>query len=444
MNFLSTFLAWRYLWFKGKDKNISFMIKICFLGILIGTFSLMLTLIITNGFEKVIHEKMQGINSQVIISCQGKRLDYQGIRNFLLTKFKKDIQAVSARTQKQALIDHNKIQSVIILEGIDGQNEAEVTTLREKIISPKNLSSKTSKELISNISENMILIGNKTAEFYNLHVGDEVNLMLPEPASKHKVFFNKHKFVVGGIFKIGLDEYDSNLVFCDLNHMNKLFNETGVDQITIKLRAHERTYVNHSIFCSNFWSDLWTEIKLKIKNLFTTYTEETSIIRKIQKQLPQLQVNSWRDLYPALVSSLKLEKYFSFFIIALITLVASMNMVSMLFMQIQQKRRDIAIFKAMGMSDNCIRNIFLHLGVGITLSASTIGLCLAAFAGYLLEKYPFIELPDVYFVSYLPARMEPEIFLVVFVATMLLGFLATWIPARRSKQIEIAQVLRQE
>ena len=268
--------------------------------------------------------------------------------------------------------------------------------------------------------------------------------MIPEPASKHKLFFNKHKFIVGGIFKIGLDEYDSNIAFCDINHMNKLFNETGVDQITVKLRTHEKKYLQHSMLCTDFWTGLWTEIKFKTKIFFTTNAEENAVIEKLQKRLPHLQINSWKDLYPALVSSLKLEKYVMFFILALITLVASMNMISLLFMQIQQKRRDIAIFKAMGMSDNRIRNIFLHLGVGITLSASTLGLGMAALAGYLLEKYPFIELPDVYYVSYLPARMDPEIFLVVFLATMLLGFLATWIPSRRSKQIEIAQVLRQE
>jgi len=444
MNFLSTYLAWRYLWFKGKDKNIAFMIKICFLGILIGTFSLMLTLIITNGFEKVIHEKMQGINSQVIVSSQGNRLEYNGIRNLLLTEFKQDIQAVSARAIKQALIDHNKKQSVIFLEGIDNKNESEVTTLPEKIIYPKHLNKNTATKLILNMSENELLIGHKTAELYNLHVGDKVNLMIPEPASKHKLFFNKHTFVIGGIFKIGLDEYDNNIAFCDINHMNKLFNENGVDQITVKLHAHEKKYLKHSMLSSNFWIEFWTEIKFKIKNFFTSNPEEASVIAKLQKRLPHLQINSWKDLYPALVSSLKLEKYVMFFILALISLVASMNMISLLFMQIQQKRRDIAIFKAMGMSDNCIRSIFLHLGIGITLSASAIGLGMAALAGYLLEKYPFIELPDVYYVSYLPARMEPEIFFVVFIATMILGFLATWIPSRRSKQIEIAQVLRQE
>jgi lipoprotein-releasing system permease protein len=403
----------------------------------------MLTLIITNGFEKVIHEKMQGINSQIIISSPRNKLAYQAIRTVLLKEFKNEIKAVSARTENQALIDHNQSQSVIFLEGIDGKNEALVTTLPEKIIRPKMQKDKAI-ELVSNLPQDHVLIGYKTAEFYQLHVGDAVNLMIPEPASKHKVFFNEHKFVVGGIFKIGLDDYDSNIAFCQIDKLNKLFEQSGVDQITIKLLPHEKRYLNHSIFCLKFWTGFWSEIKFKAASFFTGKTEEDTVIEKLKKRLPHLQINSWKDLNPALVSSLKLEKYAGFFILALIMLVACMNMISLLFMQIQQKRRDIAIFKAMGLSDRCIGSIFLHLGISITLAASVTGLALAGLAGYLLEKYPFIELPDVYYVSYLPARMEPEIFFVVFLATMLLGFLATWIPFRRSKQIEIAQVLRQE
>ena len=121
-----------------------------------------------------------------------------------------------------------------------------------------------------------------------------------------------------------------------------------------------------------------------------------------------------------------------------------MNMISLLFMQIQQKRRDIAIFKAMGMAHTTIKRLFLRIGLSITFVASLLGLGLAAGVGFLLERYPFIQLPDVYYISYLPARMEPEIFLVVFLATMLLGFLATWIPAKRVRKINIVDVLRQE
>jgi lipoprotein-releasing system permease protein len=113
-------------------------------------------------------------------------------------------------------------------------------------------------------------------------------------------------------------------------------------------------------------------------------------------------------------------------------------------MQIQQKQRDIAICKTIGMSDNNIQRVFLLLGLTITFISSLCGLACAALAGYFLEKYPFIKLPDVYYVTHLPARMSPDIFIVVFISIMLIGFLATWIPARRCKYIQIAQVLRQE
>ena len=132
-----------------------------------------------------------------------------------------------------------------------------------------------------------------------------------------------------------------------------------------------------------------------------------------------------------------------FFVLALITLVACMSMISLLFMQIQNKRRDIAIFKAMGLADTNIKAIFLRMGLVITTSASLVGLALAACAGYCIEKYPFIQLPDVYYVSYLPARMDLELFVVVFVVTLLLGFLATWVPAHRATQINVADVLRE-
>ena len=98
--------------------------------------------------------------------------------------------------------------------------------------------------MICNLARKQVLIGYKTALFYQLHVGDEINLMIPEPASKHKLFFNEHKFVVGGIFKIGLDDYDSNIAFCQIDQMNKLFNENGVDQITIKLHPTKKNIRN--------------------------------------------------------------------------------------------------------------------------------------------------------------------------------------------------------
>lgn len=443
MKNLSSFLAWKYLTYKHKDANISFMIKICFLGILIGSFALMLTLIITNGFEKTIHEKMQGINAQVVVYSPGNRLDYESIVETLQKDFPRDLKAISGFSVKQAIFEHNNLQSIVFLKGIDPEAECKVTNVASKITAPQNVDPAMFKSLLQ---ENSIIIGHKMAREHNLSVGQEITIMLPEAGGKKKILLNKRKVVIAGIFNIGLEEYDNNFAFVNLESLNNWFDDQGVDHITIKL-AKMPTIVDlmyQTTSVKMFCKRVFRLIKYKIQIYFAGYDHESLIIKKLQYRLPHLMVISWKDQYPALVSSLKLEKYVMFFILALITLVASMNMISLLFMQIQNKQRDIAIFKTMGMNDGMIRSIFLRIGMGITIGASTCGLALAALVGYLLEKYPFIQLPDVYYVSHLPARMDFEIFFVVFVATMLLGFLATWLPARRCKQINIPSVLRHQ
>jgi len=452
MKNLSSLLAYKYLTYKHKDANISFMIKICFLGILIGSFALMLTLIITNGFEKTIHEKMQGINAQIIINSPGNRLDYTSIASQLTQEFKQDIFAVSGNSIKQAVFDNNSTQNILFLKGIDPDNEVLVTNIRSKIISyNKNSTNKNNKNLLSNLlGDNSIIIGHKMARDHHLSIGQEITLMIPEAGGTKKILLKKTSVIISGIFNIGLEEYDNNFAFISLDKLNSLFDEQGVDYLTIKLTEpkklsdlfSQRSITN--ITTSLFWKNLILFIKNKFNHIITGQSHEELLIKKLQKRLPNLTVCSWKDQYPALVSSLKLEKYVMFFILALITLVASMNMISMLFMQIQHKQRDIAIFKTMGMNDQTIRAIFLRIGMWITFSGSVVGLGLAAIAGYLINKYPFIQLPDVYYVSHLPARMDFEIFFIVFIVTMLMGFFATWLPARRCKNINIPSILKHQ
>jgi len=416
MNFLSFFMAWKYLRFGKKEKNISFMIRICFLGILIGTFALMLTLIITNGFEKVIHEKIRGISSQAIIYAPGQKLDDTSIKKVLNDEYKDLVKASSSSVIKQVIVDHEKQQSVLFIKGVEPATEGLVSSIEKKIVLPVG-----HKGLPELLKENSILVGYKTAKQFNLSIGKEIKIMVPEPTGKKKISLRKKKVIVAGIFKVGLDEYDSNFAYCSLNFLKSIFDYkkgSGVDQISLALNTKEKSFFR--------------------KN------NEEKIVQNLKNRMQGLTVSSWKELYPALVSSLKLEKYAMFFIIALITLVACMNMISLLFMQIQQKRKNIAIFKAMGMPHKQIRRIFLIIGLSITFFGSSLGLGLAAIAGYFLEKYPFIQLPDVYFVSHLPARMDTEIFLAVFFCTILLGFIATWIPTNRTKKINIVDVLRKE
>ena len=420
---ISTFLAWRYCWFRGHQRTISAMLAVSFIGIFIGTFSLMMTLIITNGFEKVISEKMQGISAQLLMHAPGNQLDYPQLRSALEQEFPGVFSGISGSMTKQVLIDRAGGQQVLVLRGIDELHDNEVTSLEKKIVSNNGGEQVRVAEVLAGTH---VIVGHKFARDLLLEVGDRLEILVPESKRKKQIMLHKAVVTVGGIFDIGLEEYDNNVAFCSLDLVHDLFDEAGVDQVQLTCAEPPRSW--------------WQKIAAWVRG----YDHERAVLGRLRHRFPHLRAVAWHELYPALVSSLKLEKYVMFLIIALITLVASMNMISLLFMQIASKRRDIAILRTLGCSDRQMRGIFVRIGLLVTVAASLAGLLCAAVLGFALERYPFIKLPDVYYVSYLPARVEPVLFVIVFVTTVLLGLLAVWFPAYSARRIHVVDVLRSE
>lgn len=386
------------------------MALICFIGIFIGSFSLALITAIMNGFQVEVHGKMQGIHAQVIIRGYGESLNPETLNPVLHNEFP-EIQAFSPSSTRYTLVQTKEWDSapiVAMVKGIDPIIEPLVSIIDKKIVT-LNTHTTTFEEIFS---ENQVLIGKKLAKELGITVGDSIELLFTsdEQPGRRKITFDTNDAIVGGIFDTGIEEFDSGLIFVSFDFLQKLFPDIGIEQVNVKLQQN---------------------------------VDESVVVEKLQQRL-DLEVYSWKDLYPALVSALKLEKYVTFFILALITLVASMNIISLMFMQIMQKRPDIAILKTLGMSNTSIMGIFLGMGMILSMIASLVGLGLSVLASLLLQYYPFIELPDVYYVSHLPVRMEWQILITVFVVVMLLSFFATWVPARKIKYINIAEVLRFE
>jgi lipoprotein-releasing system permease protein len=410
MNSIVFFIAWRSLLASTYEKIISPIVLICFISIFIGSFSLALVTAIMHGFEVVVHEKLQGIQPQItIISPHNQQLNINTLKPILEDEFP-EICAWSPSTTRYALIltenTNTYSPTVITLKAINPTTEHLINKLQEKISKP------SSSSLPLLLQSNKILIGKSLADSLDLTLNNTVELLFPDEAqlARKKFRFDSMDAVVSGIFDSGIDEFDSTIVFCSFDFLEILFPESGIEQINLKLKPN---------------------------------SDEKKIIEQLRSRL-NLAVYSWKDFYKPLVSALKLEKWVSFFILALITLVASMSIISLLFMQIMQKRPEIAILKAMGMMDRTVTHIFLLMGMSITVISSLSGLFCAWIASWLLNHYPFIKLPDVYYVSYLPVKMEWYILLAVFVVVSFFGFIATWIPTRRTKNINIATVLRFE
>lgn len=383
------------------------MVRICFLSILVGTFSLALVTAVMRGFELAAHEKMQGIHAQITIESP-EPLDIDAIETILHNEFPQII-ASAPNSSAYAIVQpqlEDASPSVIMLRGIDPTREQAVSTIDTKVVKP------TDKALAKMISGKKILLGQNLAHTLGVTVGNPVTLNYTDTLSPQgrKLSMKQYEATVGGIFKSGIDEFDAGVIFCSNALVEKLSPSAGITQLNVKIASD---------------------------------ANEKQVISRLRERL-ELEVYSWKERYPTLLAALLLERYAMFFVIALITLVASMNIVSLLFMQITNKRPDIAILTTLGARMADIRRVFLWIGMSLACIACTLGLLLATGAAYLLEQYPFITLPDIYYTTHLPARMEWQTLALTFAAVMLVSFLAAWIPTRRLRTINISNVLRFE
>lgn len=400
-------LAKRYMGDYYKEGTISFMAIICFVGIFIGTCALALIICIMSGFEEVTYQKLQTMHAPIIISAVGKPLNVQAISKVLDQEFL-EVAAYSPRYLNHVIVadEDESMSNVLVIQAVAPEKESKVSTIESLIISPRS-----NNKLSNLLQKNNIIIGKKLSEILGVSVGETIELFyVSENVGGRKISLQQKSAVVAGIFHAGIEEFDANMIICSLEFLHKLFPDAGITQIGVALKKN---------------------------------SDEQKFIDSLSKRL-HLEVYSWKELYPALLAALKLEKYAMFFILVLITLVASMNIMSLLFMFTTQKKGDIAILKAHGCTNFCIKSIFLVITFFLTAVSALFGLIVAFAIGWIIKTYPFIKLPDVYYVSHLPIYMEFKFFGFVFLIVMLLSFIATLVPLFSTKKINIAHLLRHE
>ena len=381
------------------------MIRVCFFSIFLATLFLTLSFFIMSGFEKATKEKLKNINPDIILESYGKNLNYTNIIPILRSDFP-EIESFSPTDLQYGILEKNNeiyLNKILMIRGIDPNLEKNVTNIEKLIIIPK--------EFLENlINGNKVIIGKKLAISENLNVGDKFNIVFARNANKKsKINFESKEIKVGGIFEIGIDELDNHLVICSINLLQEIFKNKNISQINIKLKNE---------------------------------SDEQKIIAKIQNRFG-LQVYSWKDLNPAIVSALKLEKYATFIILSLLIFIASMNLIALIYMLITRKRKEIAILFTMGLSINKLKRIFLIITVTISTIATMFGLLVAIITAKIIQLSK-IQIPDAYFISYLPIEINLFAIPIILITALILTILATVSPIQSLKKLNIAEILRSD
>lgn len=399
---LPFFIALRYL--KSKKKGLSFGTVISISGVALGVMALIVVISVISGFHEDLQKKILGTQAHaVVLSYSGGIDDYKSMINFLSKK--QEIQACSPFVMGQVLVSSGKRAHGVYLRGIIPEYDMKTTDVFRHI--------KYKYENYTDLP--WIIIGKELANLLGVLPGDTITVISPMGTiGPLGVIPKVKKFIVTGIFEIGMFEYDMNLAITDLKVAQDFFE----------------------------YGDRVTGIQLRLKDVYKANT----VSQKLTKELDgQYYVKDWMQMNRNLFSALKLEKFAMFVILVLIVLVASFNIVSMLMVNVTEKQRDIAILKSMGATDRLIKLIFMSQGLIIGVIGTVVGLIGGLILCEIIKSYDIVKLPaDVYYLSKLPVKIKILDVTLICATALFISLVSTIYPAHRASKINPVEILRYE
>jgi lipoprotein-releasing system permease protein len=361
------------------------------------------------GFSENLKQKILGANSHIIIN----RYDAGPIRNWQSIEEKiksvKEVTGVSPFVLNQVLLTSRKNAMGVLVRGVFPEKEKQVAAIK-KYMKEGSYDSINGKNKIPNI-----VVGKELANQLGLGLGDEI--VMVSPFGKKGPFGytpTMKKFKIGGIFDTGMYEYNTSLAYVNLKVIQKFF-KTG---------------------------DMVSGFSIKVQD----FNKAKIIADKIDKVIGfPYWARDWMSMNKNLFSALKLEKYTMAVILTLIIIVASFNVISLITMSVKDKRKDIAILRAMGASQKSIKKIFISQGMQIGLIGTIIGDIIAFIICIVLEKYKLISLPeDIYYLDRIPVKISPEVFVMVTIAALIITYLSSIFPASQAAKTDPIEALRNE
>ena len=407
-------VAFRYLRARRKEGFVSVIAAFSFLGIVLGVATLIIVMAVMNGFRQELLSRVLGLNGHIgIYSMQGSVLSsYED----LAKKAEKleGVKMVMPLIEGQVMVSSVRSAQGAIVRGIRPED-----FMKRKILSD-NLIGGSAQAFFE---PDTVFIGDRLANKLGVYVGEEITLISPKgTVTAFGSVPRMRSYTVGGTFEVGMYEYDSAFIFMPMADAQKFFNmDENVTNLEVFLDRHDLV---------------------------------SSVQKQISSQLGSgIRVYDWQRSNAAFFNAIQVERNVMFLILTLIILVASFNMISGLIMLVKDKGRDIAVLRTMGATKGMVMRIFFMSGASIGFFGTLFGVIFGLlFCDNIENIRRFLESltgtdlfsAEIYFLSRLPAEVDPVEVVAVVIMALFLSFAATIYPSWRAARLDPVEALRYE
>jgi len=406
-------LAMRYLRARRQESFISVIAVISLLGIALGVATLIIVMAVMNGFRQELLGRILGVNGHLTVYADGGAIkDYDDLDARLLAL--DEIRAVAPQIQAQVVVSADGSLMGALARGIDAAVLAKRPLIADNI---------QAGSLDDFHGEDVAMIGTRLAQRQGLRLGDDITLFSSRGVMGPFGFMPRVKsFKIVALFQIGMYEYDSSFIYMPLE----------AAQLFFKL------------------SESVNAIEGFAENPNQIFETKDAVARTVG---PLYRIVDWQQANSSFFSAIQVERNVMFLILSLIILVAAFNILSGQYMLVKGKGRDIAILRTMGATRGMVLRIFFLSGASIGVFGTLIGLILGLVfteniehIRQLLQGLTGTTLfpEEIYFLSRLPAVMDPTEVVQVIAMAFVLSFLAPLLPAWQAARLDPVEALRYE
>lgn len=403
---------------KGRrDRFVSFVAATSMAGIALGVAALIVVLSVMNGFQKDVRDRMLSVLPHIEIFAPGadaERIISQAPELIAAVKKSSSVLAGAPFVSAQGMVMRGQELRGVQVRGIDPVTEKEVSAVGSQMVRGRLTDLRA--------GEFGIVLGQDLADALNVRIGQTIMMLAPSANISPAGFSPRmRQFTLVGTFRSGHYEYDSSLAFVDVTDAAKLFRDSAMAGVRLRVNDMHRA---------------------------------PQIAQALVPLLPtSVVVADWSRNNRTWFAAVQTEKRMMFLILALIVAVAAFNLLSSLVMAVKDKQSDIAILRSFGSTPGEIARIFLVQGALIGVIGTLLGVVGGSAIALNIDVIvPAIErmigaqfLPrEIYFISTLPSDPRLSDITSIGVTSLIMSLLATLYPSWRASRLQPAEVLRHD